>query len=44
MQVAMGLWEISDACEKALDIYEGFPHLYRKLYFDIDGKVASLIQ
>jgi hypothetical protein len=36
----MGLWEISDACEKALDIYEGFPHLYRKLYFDIDGKVA----
>ena len=24
------LWEITPTCEKALDIYEGFPRLYRK--------------
>lgn len=24
------LWEITQTCEKALDRYEGFPHLYRK--------------
>jgi hypothetical protein len=29
----VGLWEITDKCEKALDRYEGFPRLYRKEYF-----------
>lgn len=29
----VGLWEITDKCEKALDRYEGFPSLYRKEYF-----------
>ena len=29
----VGLWEITDACEQALDRYEGFPNLYRKEYF-----------
>ena len=24
------LWEITEACEQALDRYEGYPHLYRK--------------
>lgn len=24
------LWEITQECEKSLDIYEGFPHLYTK--------------
>ena len=28
----IGLWEITEDCEKALDIYEGFPSLYRKEY------------
>lgn len=28
--VPVGLWEISPADEKNLDIYEGWPHLYRK--------------
>ena len=28
--VPLGLWAITDACERALDRYEGFPHLYRK--------------
>ena len=26
----VGIWEITDACERALDRYEGFPSLYRK--------------
>lgn len=25
------LWRITDRCEKSLDIYEGYPHLYKKL-------------
>ena len=29
-RVPVGLWSITPRCEKALDIYEGFPHLYRK--------------
>jgi len=27
----VGVWEITEKCEKSLDIYEGFPHLYRKI-------------
>lgn len=30
-----GLWRITDACERALDVYEGVENgLYRKIYFD----------
>ena len=34
------LWEIQPADEKALDAYEGFPHLYRKetVQVDLDGR------
>lgn len=28
--VPVVLWEITEACERALDIYEGYPRLYRK--------------
>jgi gamma-glutamylcyclotransferase (GGCT)/AIG2-like uncharacterized protein YtfP len=33
------LWEITEKCEKALDRYEGHPHLYRKkqLMVNLDG-------
>ena len=33
------LWQITETCERALDRYEGFPHLYRKkdLMVNIDG-------
>lgn len=24
------LWKITDRCERSLDIYEGYPHLYKK--------------
>jgi len=35
----VGLWTITDQCEKALDRYEGYPSLYRKEYFvNADGK------
>ena len=30
--VPVGLWQITDECEASLDIYEGFPRLYRKEY------------
>lgn len=35
-KVPVLIWEINDADEKSLDLYEGFPKLYRKKYFDID--------
>jgi gamma-glutamylcyclotransferase (GGCT)/AIG2-like uncharacterized protein YtfP len=33
------LWQITEKCEKALDRYEGHPHLYRKkrLLVNLDG-------
>jgi gamma-glutamylcyclotransferase (GGCT)/AIG2-like uncharacterized protein YtfP len=33
------LWQITEKCERALDRYEGHPHLYRKkrLMVDLDG-------
>ena len=33
-----GLFEISKSDEKKLDIYEDFPILYKKFYFDYNGK------
>ena len=33
--VPAGIWKISDADEKSLDRYEGFPRLYRKEFFPI---------
>jgi len=34
-RVPVALWEITDECEKSLDIYEGYPKLYRKEYVKI---------
>ena len=33
--VPVGIWRISDANERALDRYEGYPKFYRKEYFNI---------
>ena len=33
-----GLYEISKSDEKKLDIYEDFPILYKKIYFDFKGE------
>ena len=29
-KVPIGLWEITEDCEKSLDSFEGFPYLYKK--------------
>ena len=34
--VPIAVWEITDECENALDIYEGYPRLYRKEYVEIE--------
>lgn len=34
-EVPVVVWEITKECEKALDIYEGYPRLYRKEYVPI---------
>lgn len=43
--VPIGIWEISEEDEKALDRYEGYPKFYRKEYFDIPyfGKCLAYI-
>ena len=33
-----GLYKISKSDEKKLDIYEDFPILYKKIYFDFNGE------
>ena len=35
-KVPIGLWEITKECEKSLDRYEGYPHLYKKIKLKID--------
>lgn len=34
-RVPIGVWEIDEECESALDIYEGYPRLYRKEYVEV---------
>ena len=36
----MGIWDITKDCEVALDRYEGFPSLYSKMFFKINGELA----
>lgn len=31
------LWKITDNCEDSLDIFEGYPYLYNKVYLEQDG-------
>ena len=39
----VGLFEISDQCEKALDVYEDYPQLYdkHKLDINLNGKLVT---
>lgn len=41
--VPVVLWEITDACEEALDVYEGYPNLYGKQIVEVqaDGRVEE---
>lgn len=31
------LWEITDMCERSLDMFEGYPTYYEKLHLEQDG-------
>ena len=47
-QVPIGLWKITKECEKALDRFEGYPYLYKKIKVDLDipgvnGKVMIYV-
>ena len=35
-KVPIGLWQITKECEKSLDRFEGYPHLYKKIKLKID--------
>ena len=37
-KVPGGIWKISESDEKELDIYEGYPTLYTKDYFNLNDK------
>ena len=39
-KVPGGIWEISKSDEKELDIYEGYPTLYTKDFFNLNGKTV----
>lgn len=36
--VAGALWVLTEECEKSLDQFEGYPHLYTKQYLTQDGR------
>jgi len=37
-RVPGGIWEISESDEKELDVYEGYPTLYIKKFFKLNGE------
>ena len=41
--VPVVLWEITEACEEALDVYEGYPSLYEKKTIEVetDNKIQK---
>ena len=38
----IGLWKITKSCEKNLDLYEGFPTVYKKKYVQIGSIIAMI--
>ena len=38
--VPIGFYEITKICEKKLDIYEGYPFLYTKIYLNVNSVLA----
>ncbi len=44
--VPVVMWRITEACEKALDVYEGFPRLYLKKDIEVEtpeGTVSAMV-
>jgi hypothetical protein len=37
-KIYLGAFEITKDCERALDLYEGFPNLYTKMFLNIKGE------
>tara|TARA_R100000406_G_C3019516_1_gene100000 strand:+ start:95 stop:496 length:402 start_codon:yes stop_codon:yes gene_type:complete len=35
--INLGVWDITQECEEALDRYEGYPNLYNKMFVEFDG-------
>lgn len=44
-KIPIGVWEITTQCERALDIYEGYPALYRKEVWQVEmnGKLVEAL-
>lgn len=45
-EVPIVLWEITDECERALDVYEGYPSLYVKKQVEVivdDNQVKTMV-
>ena len=42
-RVPLGIWEVNDEHEKALDRYEGYPYCYYKTEVTISGKKKGFI-
>lgn len=45
-ETPVGVFEITEACESALDRYEGYPSYYRKEYLDVnvnDKTVSAMV-
>lgn len=40
--VPVGVWLITEKCERALDIYEGYPTLYKKEYIKIEHQGKTI--
>lgn len=40
----VGVWEVSPTDERALDIYEGYPHLYRKETIDVELSNGTVVK
>ena len=43
-EVMVGVWEIQESDEQALDNYEGYPHFYRKEILDVDLGNKRIVQ
>ena len=41
-EVPVAVWALTRQCERALDLYEGYPHLYRKEELEVEVRGQTL--
>jgi len=41
-EVSLGLWQITEECERRLDVYEGYPRLYTKEFLQTDAGLVMV--